>query len=463
MSGRMLLRPFRAALGAAFAASWVALVGFAPSAPARAGVFNPETFILENGLRVVVIANHRLPVVTQMIWYRVGSADDPPGKSGLAHFLEHLMFKGTKTVAPREFSRLVARNGGRENAFTTNDSTAYYQTVAADRLELVMKLEADRMTNLVLTDKDVLPERDVILEERRSRIDNHPAALLDEQMSAALFLNHPYRIPVIGWKHEVERLTTEDALAFYRRFYAPNNAILIVAGDITAEKLRPLAEKYYGAIPSREAPERARLGEPPQRAARRVVLKSERVREPRWGRDYLAPSYAAGETRQAHALQVLEQILSGGSTSRLYKALVVEKKVAVSAGAHYGADALDLATFTVFGRPRPGIGMDRFEAAMEAELGRLLADGVSAEEVQRAKKRLLAGAIYARDSLRRGAVVIGRALTTGQTIEDVEEWPERIEAVTVDQVNEAARAVLVPSKSVTGLLLPAPKTEARAP
>ena len=237
MSGPVILRRFHAVLSATLIAIWVALVGLGVSAPARAGVFNPETFTLENGLRVVVIANHRLPVVTQMIWYRVGSADDPPGKSGLAHFLEHLMFKGTKTMAPREFSRLLARNGGRENAFTTNDSTAYYQTVAADRLELIMKLEADRMTNLVLTDKDVLPERDVILEERRSRIENNPAALLNEQMGAALFLNHPYRVPIIGWKHEIERLSTEDALAFYRRFYVPNNAILIVAGvEATIER-----------------------------------------------------------------------------------------------------------------------------------------------------------------------------------------------------------------------------------
>ncbi len=463
MSGPVILRRFHAVLSATLIAIWVALVGLGVSAPARAGVFNPETFTLENGLRVVVIANHRLPVVTQMIWYRVGSADDPPGKSGLAHFLEHLMFKGTKTMAPREFSRLLARNGGRENAFTTNDSTAYYQTVAADRLELIMKLEADRMANLVLTDKDVLPERDVILEERRSRIDNHPAALLNEQMGAALFLNHPYRVPIIGWKHEIERLSTEDALGFYRRFYAPNNAILIVAGDITAEKLRPLAEKYYGSIPPAKAPERARLKEPPQRAARRVVLKSERVREPRWGRDYLAPSYAAGETRHAYALQVLDEILSGGSTSRLYRTLVVERKIAVSAGAYYDADALDLATFAVFGQPRPGIGIDRFEAAMEAELGKLLADGVGADEVRRAKKRLLAGAIYARDSLRRGALVIGTALTTGRTIADVEDWPERVRAVTLAEVNEAARAVFDLSNSVTGILLPAPKSQARAP
>ena len=422
--------------------------------PAQAGVFNPETFTLKNGLQVVVISNHRLPVVSQMVWYKVGSADDPPGKSGVAHLLEHLMFKGTKVMAPGEYSKILARNGGRENAFTSNDTTAYYQVVAADRLELVMKLEADRMVNLVLTDADVLSERKVVVEERRARTDNNPAALLNEQMNAALYLNHPYRKPVIGWKHELESLTTEDVLAFYRRYYAPDNAILIVSGDITAEKLKPLAEKYYGSIPARKVGKRVRLKEPPQRAARRVQLRSPQVREPRWGRDYLAPGFSSGEKRHAYALEVLNDILAGGATSRLYRSLVVEQKIAVSAGASYDGDAYDLGTFSFYGQPANGIGMDRFEAAIDAEIAKLLNSGVTVNEVKRAKKRLLAGAIYARDSLRRGARAIGTALTTGQTVEDVETWPEHIKAVTVDRVNEAARAVFKLSNSVTGLLLP---------
>ncbi len=435
------------------AASIVFIAGVA-FVPAQAGVFNPEAFTLENGLQVVVIPNHRSPVVSQMVWYKVGSADDPPGKSGVAHLLEHLMFKGTNVMAPGEYSKILARNGGRENAFTSNDTTAYYQVVAVDRLELVMKLEADRMVNLVLTDADVLPERNVVVEERRARTDNNPAALLDEQMSAALYLNHPYRIPVIGWKHELESLTTEDVLAFYRRNYAPNNAILIVSGDITAEKLRPLAEKYYGPIPARKVAKRVRLKEPPHRAARRVQLRSPQVREPRWGRDYLAPSFASGEKQHAYALEVLNDILAGGATSRLYRSLVVEQKIAVSAGASYDGDAYDLGTFSFYGQPAAGIGMDRFEAAMDAEIAKLLGSGVTINEVKRAKKRLLAGAIYARDSLRRGARVIGTALTSGQTIDDVETWPEHIKAVTRDRVNEAARAVFKISNSVTGLLLP---------
>lgn len=446
-----------------FIAAAIVFIAGVAFVPAQAGVFNPETFTLKNGLQVVVISNHRLPVVSQMVWYKVGSADDPPGKSGVAHLLEHLMFKGTKVMAPGEYSKILARNGGRENAFTSNDTTAYYQVVAADRLELVMKLEADRMVNLVLTDADVLPERNVVVEERRARTDNNPAALLGEQMSAALYINHPYRLPVIGWKHEMESLTTEDVLAFYRRYYAPDNAILIVSGDITVEKLRPLAEKYYGPIPSRNVAKRVRLKEPPHRAARRVQLRSSQVREPRWSRDYLAPGFSSVDKRHAYALQVLNDILSGGATSRLYRSLVVEQKIAVSAGASYDGDTYDLGTFSFYGQPAKGIGIDRFEVAIDAEIAKLLDAGVTLNEVKRARKRLLAGAIYARDSLRRGARAIGTALTSGQTIDDVETWPEHIKAVTRDQVNEAARAVFIISNSVTGLLLPEKAPEAQKP
>src|SRR5882762_9074070 len=211
---------------------------------ASAQQFGAEGFTLANGLEVVVIPNHRVPAVTQMVWYKAGGADEVAGKSGIAHFLEHLMFKGTTEVAPGMFSRIVAQNGGRDNAFTGEDYTAYHQTVALDRLPLVMKLESDRMANLVITDAVVLPEREVIIEERRSRIDNSPAALLNEQVNTAIYLHHPYRIPTIGWEHEMEQLSTADALAHYRAWYAPNNAVLVVAGDVTAAQLKPIAEQY---------------------------------------------------------------------------------------------------------------------------------------------------------------------------------------------------------------------------
>ena len=424
------------------------------AAPSRAGVFDPETFTLDNGMQVVVVSNHRAPVVVHMVWYRVGSADDPVGKSGLAHFLEHLMFKGTKTVAAGEFSKIIARNGGNENAFTSVDFTGYFQKVAKDRLELMMKYEADRMVNLELSDEVVLPERDVILEERRSRTDNEPGSLLREQVGAAQYLGHPYGRPVIGWNHEIRGLGTADALAFYKRHYAPDNAILVVAGDITAAELRPLAEKYYGAIPARGIAPRKRPQEPPQLAARRVEMRDPRVRQPEWNRGYLAPSRNAGATEHAYPLLVLAEVLGGGSTSRLYRSLVVERKIAASAGAWYSDTRLDLGRFGFYASPSRGVDVADLEAAIDDEIARLLADGVTAEEVARIKPRVRAEAVYARDSLNTAARAFGVALTTGLTVEDVESWPERIEAVTVEQVNAAARAVLRPETSVTGILLP---------
>jgi zinc protease len=423
-----------------------------------AKVFDPKTFTLANGLQVVVIPNHRAPIVIQMVWYKIGAADEPEGKSGIAHFLEHLMFKGTKTVPPGEFSKIVARNGGQDNAFTSQDYTAYFQRVAKHRLELVMRLEADRMTGLTLSDKEVLPERDVVLEERRSRTDNNPGAQLHEQSQATLYLHHPYGDPVIGWKSEIESLTTQDAMAWYRKYYTPNNAVLIIAGDVTVDEIKPLAEKYYGPIRSRPVPPRVRLTEPPHLAARRVVLKSPLVRQPSWSRTFIAPSSNTAKGGEASALQVLAEILGGGPTSRLYRALIVEGKVAASAGAWYSSSALDLGSFGLSGSPRPGGGVEKVEAAMAVEIKRLLADGVSEEEVARAKKSLRAGAVFVRDSLGAGPNILGRALTTGRTIADVESWPERIGAVTREQVDAAARAVLQDKKSVTSVLLPEPRS-----
>ncbi len=426
------------------------------TAPASAQVFNPDTFTLDNGLEVVVIQNHRAPIVTHMVWYRVGAADEPAGKSGIAHFLEHLMFKGTETLGAGEFSEIIARNGGQENAFTSWDFTAYFQTIAKDRLGLVMRHEADRMANLRLTDEVVNPERDVILEERRSRVDNEPGSQLGEMAAAALFMNHPYGIPIIGWEHEMRGLTTEDALDFYRRWYAPNNAILVVAGDVTPEEVRALAETYYGVIPAGEVPKRQRPSEPVQFAPRRVTLESPRVRQPSVSIDYLAPSYRGGETQHAYPLQLLDEILGGGSTSRLYRSLVVEQGVAAGAGSGYSAGALDLTAFRFYVSPRPGLELAEAEAALRAEIEKVLENGVTAEEVATAKRRLVAAAVYARDGLSTGANVLGRALASGQSVEDVESWPQRIEAVTVEQVNAAVRALLREENSVTGVLLPKP-------
>ena len=454
MANLIRFRWFACAASLCAAALTLAAVSSAP----RAAVFNPKSFTLPNGLQVVVVENNRAPIVVQMVWYKVGAADEVNGKSGIAHFLEHLMFKGTDTVPPGEFSKIVARNGGQDNAFTSHDYTAYFQRVSSDKLELIMRLESDRMTNLTLTDAEVLPEREVVREERRSRTDNDPSSQLYEQSRAALYLNHPYGRPVIGWPQEISKLNTKDALAFYRKYYAPNNAILIVAGDVKAADVKRLAEKYYGPIPRGEVPPRVRPEEPQQLAARRVEMKSSRVRQPTWNRSFILPSFRNSGRDQSYALQVLSEILGGGSTSRFYRNLVIEQKTAVSAGAWYLAGRLDNGEFNIVGSPKPGVDMAKFEQSMLAELKNVRENGVTPDELELAKNSLLSAAIYARDSLRTAPNVIGRALTTGRTIEEVETWPDQIRAVTIDQVNKAARDLLRDEASVTSILTPDPSS-----
>jgi zinc protease len=418
----------------------------------------PEMFRLSNGMDVVVIPDHRAPVVTHMVWYRVGAADETPGKTGLAHFLEHLMFKGTDKIAPGQFSKTVARNGGQDNAFTSYDFTAYYQAIARDRLPLVMEMEADRMTHLKLSDKDVLPERDVVIEELRMRIENEPIAELQSKMNAALYGESPYGRDVIGVKSEVEKLGTEDALDFYRRFYTPNNAILIVAGDVTAAELKPLAEKYYGAVAPR-APtfERHRAAVVWPAEPKRVVMHDARVNEPSWIRAYPAPSSAGAGTARSAALDVLAEILGGGTTSRLYRALVVRDGKATAVQAWYNGDQLGAGSFGVYALPRVGGGIGDTEKAVDAELEAFLASEIDADELKRAKSQLVASAIYARDAQRTMAYSYGSGLTTGLTARQVYEWPDHIRAVTAADVMAAAREVLDARHAVTGELLPEAK------
>jgi zinc protease len=422
------------------------------SVPVQAGLFNPKTFYLDNGLQVVLIEDHRAPVVTQMIWYKAGSADEPRGKSGIAHFLEHLMFKGTVDVPSGEFSAIVSRNGGRENAFTSYDYTGYFQTVASDRLETVMRLEADRMTNLTLTREQVDSERLVILEERRSRVDNTPTGQFFEQMNATQYLAYPYRIPVIGWEAEMAKLSLDDALDWYRRHYAPNNAILVVAGDVSLDELKPLAEKYYGSIPRRDVPERVRLDEPPQLAERRLEMAHPQVTQDTWRRSYLAPSYLWGETQHALPLQLLAQIIGGGATSRLYRDMVVGSEMAVQASAFYSANDIGPSQFFLFAIPRGDTTLADIEKRMDEVIAEIVRQGITEDELMRTKRLLLSQAVYARDNVQGAARIFGEALTNGRSIEDVESWPDRVRAVTVDEVNAAARYVFDKRRSVTGIL-----------
>ncbi|HRY23560.1 MAG: pitrilysin family protein [Geminicoccaceae bacterium] len=438
-------------------------LNLAAEAGAPMGMFHPQTFTLDNGMQVVVIENHRAPVVSHWVWYKVGTADSPPGKSGLPHFLEHLMFKGTEAIAPGEFSKIVARHGGNDNAMTSSDFTAYFQNIARDRLAMVMEMEADRMANLRLDAAHVLAERDVILEERSSRVDNQPGAMLHEQLDAAQFLNHPYRLPIIGWHHEIASYTREDALAFYDLWYAPNNAILVVAGDITMDELRPLAERTYGRVAPRPTPERRRLVEPPQLAERRIELAHERVEQPSLVRSYLAPSHATAADGRAHALEVLAELFGGGGTSRLYRAIVVDQALASGIGAYYRGTSLDQTAFRIYGSPRGEVDLDRLEKALDAEIERLVEDGVTEAEVERVKARLIAESVYARDSLTTAVRVFGSALTTGSTIEDVESWPASIAAVTRPAVEAAARELFDRGRSVTGRLTPARNGNGKRP
>ena len=422
-------------------------------------------FTLANGLEVVVIPDRRAPVVTHMIWYKVGAADETPGKSGLAHFLEHLMFKGTAKNPAGKFSQVVAHIGGQENAFTSQDYTGYYQRVPSDQLKTVIEFEADRMTGLQLTDDVVLPERNVILEEQNQRIGNNPRARLAEQIDAALYLNNPYGKPVIGWRHEMEELSRDDAIGFYRRFYAPNNAVVVIAGDVDPAKAKALAEEIYGKIPrhGNVAP-RVRPQEPPPVAPRSLTLADARAEIPTLQREYLVPSFATGKRGESMALEVLAHILGSGSNSRLYRGLVVDKQVAVAANAWYDASALDLSKFTVGGSPRPGVTLPQLEAETDAIIAQVIEKGVTVEELERTKTRLIADAVYAQDNQASMARWYGTALTTGASVNDVKNWPDRIRAVTAEQVQDAARQWLDKRRSVTGYLIKdvSPQAEKRS-
>ncbi len=421
--------------------------------PRGAGVTG---FTLANGLEVVVIPDRRAPVVTHMLWYKVGSADEERGKSGIAHFLEHLMFKGTQKHKAGEFSRAVAEIGGSENAFTSNDYTAYFQQVSPDALPRMMEFEADRMRGLILTDEVVAPERDVVREERRQRIEGSPGAILSEELQATLFQNHPYAVPVIGWMHEIEKLGREDAFAFYDRYYAPNNAVLVVAGDVDPQTVRALAEETYGKVErGPDLPPRVRPQEPPQDTSRTVTLTDPRVTLPSVRISVVAPSYATAAPGEAEALDLLSEILGGGIRSRLYQELVVKAGIASSAGAFYRGTSLDPANFGVYASPRTPDGLPAVEAAVAAEIAKIAADGVGEDELERAKNRFTRSMIFARDNQSGMARIYGSALTTGMTIADVEEWPDRIRAVTAEAVREAARRYLRLDRSVTGYLLPA--------
>ena len=448
--------------------SLITVLCFLSVTPAQAQekVFNAESFALENGMQVVVIPNHRAPVITHMVWYKVGAADEKWGKSGIAHFLEHLMFKGTDKIPSGEFSKQILALGGNNNAFTTQDSTAYFESISVDNLETVMEMEADRMRGMNPPPNEVDSERKVILEERRQRTDNDPRSAFGEQMNYALYPNHPYGMPVIGWLNEMAKISWDDVKSFYDTWYAPNNAILVVSGDITAKQLKPLAEKIYGELPAGSVPERSWPKIPPMPGNYRIMMNSDQVRQPALYITFRAPSVVENKP-DSLALDVLQEIMSGGASTRLYKSLVVEQKLATSVSLSYDGYYVGDTDVWLSAYPAEGVTLEQLQNALLDELRKLIKDGVTDKELQEAKDRMIDAAIYARDSLQGPAMVFGRALAVGATIDDVEYWPRDINKVTTGQVQNVAATYLNPDDSgkrpsVTGYLIPAESEDKEA-
>lgn len=423
---------------------------------------NVTTYTLDNGMEVVVIEDNRAPVVTHMVWYKVGSADEPVGASGVAHFLEHLLFKGTDVLESGEFSATVAANGGTDNAFTSYDYTAYFQRIASDRLELMMQMESNRMNNLRITANDVETERLVVLEERNQRTENSANALAREQFRAALFQNHRYGVPIIGWKHEMEQLDLQDALDFYDLYYSPNNAILVVAGDVKPDEVLALAETYYGVIPAEtQLPVRERPEEPPQRAERRITYVDQRVSQPYLVRSYLAPERDPGAQTEAAALVYLAELLGGSPfTSALGQALQFDTQTAIYTNASYSGSSLDDATFAFAIVPSEGISLSEAETAMDEVIGAFMEGEIDPERMDSIRAQLRASEIYALDSVDGLARRYGAALTQSLTVADVQAWPQVLQSITDQDIKDVAAKVFNRDQAVTGWVV-ANQEEAR--
>ncbi|MEM8838254.1 MAG: pitrilysin family protein [Pseudomonadota bacterium] len=426
---------------------------------------NVEAFRLDNGMDVVVIPDNRSPLVTHMVWYRVGGADEETGKSGLAHFLEHLLFKGTEKFPGNAIDRNVKRIGGTHNAFTAYDATAYFQRVTREHLGLLMEIEADRMMNVRIDPEEFRVERKVVLEERARSIETRPGSKLNAAMSNALFKNHTYGRPLIGWRHEIEALTLEDAYAFYERYYTPANAILVVAGDVTVDGVRDLAEKTYGNVQNRSAKAvRSRPQEPNEVFGRQLITVSdEQVTRESLVVSFRVPSYYTGEAGVSEALVLLSEVLSGSQRSRINRDLVVERQLATSAGAGYSPNSLNDTQFSLYGTPKGDVTLEELEGELMGAIRKIADEGVTADELERAKRRLFAATIYAQDSAGSLARLFGQAFTNGASLEDIRSWPERIKAVTSEDIKAAAATYFAPERAVVGHLRPPASGESGDP
>lgn len=428
----------------------------AVTTPATAQLFKPDQFMLPNGMRVVVMTNKSAPVIHHMLWVGAGGACDPWGKSGIAHFLEHMLFKGTKKHPGGDYGRIIARLGGEQNAFTTQDATAYYATIARDHIDTVMALEADRLANIRIDPRDVAAEKSVILREREQRIENDPVSAFFEEADAALFTNHPYQRPVIGWRGEIEKLTSDDLRNFYQTYYAPKNMVLVLSGDIGVRQARALTSRHYGGLKNPQSAATA-CDLPdvvPPAHARHVAARSPLVRETIWSRHWVVEPARPKTILMSDALRVLAHVVGDDRTGRLYKKLVVEKKLASSVSVQFDPVARGMTRFSVAATPLPGVSTRALSRYVTNELDGVLKNGITADELRTAQTALDIMSVYARDGVTAPAFIVGRALTSGLDIKTVEAWPWRIRAVTLDAVHAAARSVLSRAP-VTAVIRPA--------
>ena len=432
---------------------WLVFLLFFSATFARAEPKVSKT-VLKNGLSVILVEENKAPVATFQVWYKVGSRNERIGKTGLSHLLEHMMFKGTARYGKGEFSRIVAKNGGTENAFTGNDYTAYFENFSADRIDLALELESDRMQNLLIDPAEFVLEREVVKEERRSRTDDDPYASLVETLYAAAFLVHPYHNPVIGWMDDINDLGREDAFLHYKQYYQPNNATVVIVGDFQSETLLPKVVALFEAIPTGKDPNPKMPKEPPQIGERRVIIKRE-AQIPAIFMGFHAPNYKHPDT---YSLAVLASILSSGKSSRLYKALVYQQQLALDAGGQYEDLTADPDLFYFYGTPRPGVSLDAVEAALNAEIKRLHADKVTDTELTKVKNQIEASFVYGADSNFARAMQIGRAETVGAGYDYVVHYVENIRKVTAEEIQRVAQAYLIEDQKSVGMLIPKPKT-----
>ena len=407
---------------------------------------------LDNGLRVLLLEDHRSPIVSFQVWYRVGSRDELRGATGIAHFLEHLMFKGTPTRGPKQFARLVEENGGQDNAFTSQDVTSYYVDIAADKIDLVIDLEADRMHNLLLDPKEINSEREVVIEERRTRTEDDPGGFLGEEVGSIAFKAHPYGFPIIGWMEDIKRITPSEIRAFYKTYYVPNNAIVVAVGDFKTQSVLEKIQKTFGRIPRGKTPPPVLAVEPPQNGERRVIV----TKEAELPVVYMAWHVPNHRSNDAPALEVLSTVLSGGRASRLYRDLVYQRQLALEAGGDYSYFALDPNLFWFWATPMPGQKPEMLEAELAKHMERLKTEPVTDEELARAKNQIESSFVFQEDSVHRRASMLARfELIGGYAQKDT--FVTRIRAVTVADLTRAANAWFAQDRKSVGVLLPKPR------